>query len=277
MGRGSSGAVGGGGSGGGGNQPQDFPEAFAPGKDFQAVGGVDHNARTVSRTTQREWDQFSAPYQTGVTSADDADIMRDFSMTPNADGAYVQGYVRTQNSFAINKILYNPANDGKTPDQMFKRQSDVDTVKTMDKLINNHSTQADASYTRFCSPGAVQATFGLSDSQMKTISGARSMNSKQLAQLNRSLRGSESYSAAFTSTSANRSLNAFSNPNAKQSKGFVFERKISVKAGTKAYAPRKNAQESEVIFGRGMQTKLTGVSVASDGHIVLHETFVKYR
>lgn len=275
MGRGRSGAARTGGGGGGGSAAvtrQDFPEALAPGKDYQAVGGVDHNARTVSRTTQREWDQFTSAYQTGVTAADEAAIMRNW--TPQNG---LTGYVRTQNAFNINATLYDPANDGKTVDQMFSRSADRKTVKTLDKLIDNHQTQADASYTRFCSPAAVQASFGLTNQQMALLMQAPKMNQAQIDQLNKSLRGTKSYSAAFTSASANRSLNAFSDPNAPQSRGYIFERKLNVPKGTKAFAPRGNAQESETIFGRRLQTKDPWISVASDGHILIHETYDGYR
>lgn len=277
MGRGSSKVSGGSGGGGGSaNQVQDFPEAFAPGKDFQAVGGVNHDARTVSRMTQAEWDQFANSMNNGVTAADENVMMREWSSTPNSQGAYVSGYVRTQNAFAINAALYDPNNAGKTDAQIFKRKVDRDTVKALDKSINNNVTQADGAFTRFSSPNAVQATLGLSNAQMAMLRQAPNMNSSQLSNLSAALRGSVSYSKAYTSTSANRSLNAFSNPNARQSKGFIFERKINVPKGTKAWAPRRNAQESEVIFGRGMKTVLTGVSVSADGHIVLHENFTGY-
>ncbi len=278
MGRGSSG-LGRKAGGGGTSTPQDFPEAFAPGKDFQAVGGVDHNRRTVSRTTQGEWDQYSASMNSGVSVADENSIMgrRNFSIAPNANGDYTVGYVRTNNSFAINQALYDPANAGKTDAQIFNRTVDRKTVKAMDKAINNHVTPADASYTRFCSPNAIQATFGLSAADLQTLQNASSMTPSQLAKLNRFFKDSKSVSNAYTSTSANRTLNAFSNPTASQSRGFVFERKISVPKGTNAYAPKKNAQESEVIFGRGMKTKLTGITVSSDGHIVLHEMFDGYK
>lgn len=251
-------------------QPQDFPEAFAPGKDFQAVGGVNHVTRTASRTTQREWDQYSASMNQGVTASDEAAIM-------TAGYGTLKGYVRTSNSFNINAALYNPQNAGKTDAQIFKRKADRDTVKALDKAIKNNVTPADASYTRFSSPSGIQGAFGLSNAQMQMLSQAGSMTPSQLAQLNKALSGSGSFSKAYTSTSANRSLNAFSNPNAKQSKGFIFERKINIPKGTNAFAPRKNAQESEVIFGRNMKTKLTGISVSSDGHIVLHETFDGYQ
>ena len=265
------------GGGGGRVVPQDFPEAFAAGKDFAAVGGVDHAARTVSRTTQAEWDNYSATMNAGTTTAQENAIKREYSSTPNHQGGYVKGYVRTQNSFAINEILYDPKNDGASVDSMFKRASDRNTVKTMDKLINSHVTPADASYTRFCSPNAVQATFGLSDAQMSMLKNATKLNPAQLKQLSANFAGEQGFSNAYTSTSANRSLNAFSNPNAKQSKGFIFERKLNVPKGTKAYAPRNNAQESEVIFGRGLKTKITHVSIAPDGHIVIHESYDGYK
>lgn len=269
MGRGSSGAAGGGG-GGGAPKIKDFPEAFGAGKDYQAVGGVNHQTRTASRTTQREWDQYSASMNNGVTPADEAAIM-------TAGYGTLRGYVRTSNSFAINAALYDPKNAGKTDAQIFKRKADRDTVKALDKSINNNVTPADGSYTRFSSPNAVQATFGLSNAQMQMLQGARNMTPQQLTQLNRAMSGSVSHSKAYTSTSANRSLNAFSDPTAPQSRGFIFERRINVPKGTKAYAPRQNAQESEVIFGRNAQTRLTGISVSSDGHIVLHEMFDGYK
>ena len=159
MGRGSSKVSGG---GGGSVAFNDFPEAFALGKDFQAVGGVNHAARTVSRMTQAEWDQYSASMRSGMTAAEEKTIMRQFSSTPNGDGDYVIGYVQTRNSFYINKVLYDPANDGKTVNQRFPRAADRKTVKTMDKLINNHSTPADASYPRFCGADAIKATFNFS-------------------------------------------------------------------------------------------------------------------
>lgn len=278
MGRGSSKA---GGGGGGSFKPlqDDFPEAFADGVDFQASGDVDHSYRTVTGSLQRQWDQFTNPYQSGMTAADDRALMKDWD--PYNDQLY--GYVRTTNSFAINKQLYDPANAGKTDDQIFTRKDrqgvkrDLQTVQTLDKAINSHTTQADASYTRFTSPNSIQHTFGLSDAQMNILKNAHNLDSNQMAQLNKALQGKTSFSNAYTSTSANRSMNAFGNPNAKQSKGFVFERKVNVPKGTKAYAVKKNAQESETIFGRKMQTKISHISVSGDGHIVIHEVFDGYK
>ena len=258
---------------------RDFPEAFQDGVDLAAAGWVNHVSRTVTNTTQQQWDAFTAAYQSGMTARDDDNLMKDWD--PRNDQLY--GYVRTSNSFAINAALYDPANAGKSDAEIFTRKDrqgrlrDLQTVQTLDKAINNHSTQTDASYTRFCSPNAIQSTFGLSDADMAMLSNARSLNPQQLQSLNRAFAGKSSFSNAYTSTSANRSMNAFSNPNARQSRGFIFERKVNVPKGTRAFAVRKNAQESEVIFGRKMETRLTGVSISSDGHIVLHETFVRYR
>lgn len=260
------------------NNSDDFPEAFEDGKNFQATGDVDHYSRTVSRSLQQKWDQFAANYNTGVTASEQQSLMKDWDSYTNS----LYGYFRTTNSFAINQALYDPKNAGKTDAQIFTRRDrhgayrDLQTVQTLDKVINSHTTAADASYTRFCSPNALQSTFGLSSAQISMLSGAASMNAQQLATLNKAIAGSTSFSKAYTSTSANRSMNAFGNPRASQSRNFIFERKINVPKGTNAYAPRQNAQESEVLFGRGMQTKITGISVSNDGHIVIHEKFVKY-
>lgn len=212
----------------------------------------------------------------GVTTKDEDNIIRKYNSTPNHQGAVVSGYVRTQNSFAINEILYDPNNAGKTITQMFKRKVDRDTVKTLDKVISRNATPADASYTRFSSPNAIQATFGLTAKDMSILKNAKKLTPSELSLLSQKFEGTISHSKSYTSTSANRTLNAFSNPKATQSKGFIFERKISVPKGTKAYAPKMNAQESEVIFGRGMQTRVTGITVSSDGHIVIHEMFDGY-
>lgn len=263
--------------------PQDFDEAFAAGVDFAANGWVNHQSRTVSATTQQQWDAFTAAYQSGMTAADDRALMKDYQGVDRQGNDILYGYVRTSNSFAINAALYDPNNAGKTDAQIFTRKDrrgvlrDLQTVQTLDRAIGTHTTQTDASYTRFCSPNAIQATFGLSDADMSMLQSARSMNASQLAQLNSAFAGKSSFSNAYTSTSANRSMNAFSNPNARQSQGFIFERKLNVPKGTNAFAVRRNAQESEVIFGRKLQTRMTGITISNDGHIVIHETFDGYR
>lgn len=257
----------------------DWEEAFSPGVDFQKTGDVDHRSRTVTQKLQRQWDQFTAPYQSGVSSTDQAALMKDWDYRTNQ----LYGYIRTTNSFKINQQLYDPKNAGKTDAQIFTRRDrngrlrDLQTVQTLDRAIANHSTQKNAIYTRFCSPNALRATFNLTPAQMSALQSAGSMTPAQLKTLNAAFAGKSSYSKAYTSTSANRSINAFGNPKAPQSKGFIFERKIYAPQGTKAYAAQKNAQESEVIFGRGLQTSIMKVTIASDGHIVIHEMYDRYR
>lgn len=254
-------------------------EAFQPDRDYQQSGDVDHVSRTVTGRLQREWDEFARDYQTGVTGRDIQNIMKDYD--GRTDSLY--GYVRTTNSFEINQKLYDPANADKTDDQIFTRtdrrgvKRDLETVRTMDRLINNHQTKADATYTRFSTPNAIQSLYGLNQSQMAMLGNARSMTPAQLNALNRAFTGKTGYSAAYTSTSANRSMNAFGNLNARHSRNMIFERKLYMPGGTKAYAVGRNAQESEVIFGRHANTRLMKVTVASDGHIVLHEMFTGYR
>ena len=260
--------------GGGGSAPQaqatpvqDFPEAFAPGKDYEAVGGVDHTARTVSRTTQREWDQYASQFGADISSADERSLYKQW------DGTNLYGYFRTTNAMELNKQFYT--NPGKTPDQIFSKRTkqgkeDAKTVDAMDRAINSHTTPSDGTYYRFCNPDSLARSYGFSQADMNVILQAPNMSKSQLAALNKQLRGSKASSPGYTSTSANRSLNAFSNPNAKQSKGYVIERRVSVKKGTHAYAPKRNAQESEVVFGRNFGVNLSGISVEGN-HIIIHE------
>lgn len=281
-GRGGSSGGGGGSAGGGASTsaattmaaaapPDDFPEAFQDGVDLAAAGWVNHTSRTVSNMTQQQWDAFTAGYEAGVTNADYKALMKEWDSRTGE----LYGYVRTSNSFAINRALYDPNNAGKTDAQIFTRRDrsrrlrDLETVQTLDRLIGSHTTQKNASYTRFTKSGELQSAFGLSDSQTASIMNAGSLSASELATLNASLSGHTSFNNAYTSTSANRSMNAFSrNP---------IERKINVPSGVQSFGVRRNAQESEVIFGRRMETRLTHISIASDGHVVLHEQFVGYR
>lgn len=245
----------------------EFQEAFAPGKDFEAIGGVNHDYRTVSRTTQTEWDQYTAQYGQDLTGSEYAMIMKDW------DGQRLFGYVRTTNAMELNKAFYQ--NPGKTPDQIFSKrtkqgQRDLQTVQTLDKAINSHTTPNDGLYYRFCNPASLQRSYGLTAAQMNMVMQAPNMTSAQLAQLNKALSGSKSVNLGYTSVSANRSLNAFKNPNARQSQNYVIERRISVKKGTNAFAPSRNAQESEVIFGRNFGATFSHVTVEGN-HIVIHE------
>lgn len=255
----------------------EWREAFRSGTDFIESGDVDHDRRRVSYELQSEWDRFTREYQDGVTDRDMRDLMKEFD--PRTGSVY--GYVRTTNSFRINEKLYDPANAGKTDEEIFTRTDrrgelrDLQTVRTLDKLINNHQTAADATYTRFTKPDSVQSSFGLSREQLDNLMRARSMTPAQLRTLNRALAGKTSYSAAYTSTSANRSMNAFGN--LRDRPDTIFERKLYMPGGTKAYAVGRNAQESEVIFGRHANTRLMKITIASDGHIVLHEMFTGYR
>ena len=89
-----------------------------------------------------------------------------------------------------------------------------------------------------------------------------------MKQLSNAMKGTVGASNAFTSTSGNRQLNVF--------RGSPVERKLYVPKGTKAYAVSWNKEESEVIFGRGMKTEVIGITVAKDGHLVMHERFIGY-
>jgi hypothetical protein len=267
MGRGTSKGGGAGAGGGMLQQGQEFPEAFAPGKDFEAVGGVDHDMRTVSRMTQQEWDQYVAQFGSDIPYSEEQKLMKDW------DGSNVYGYIRTTNSMALNKQFYD--NDGKTPDQIFNKRTkqgrkDMETVDALDSAINTHQTPADGMYYRFCTAKSLQRSYGLSDAQAQQVMQAASMSPAQLAQLNKALSGSKASSPGYTSVSANRSLNAFKNPTKSQSKGYTIERRISVRKGTNAFAAKRNAQESEVIFGRNFGVNFSHITVEGN-HIVVHE------
>lgn len=268
MGRGSS-KVGGGG-GGAATATQnivEFPEAFMPGKDYEAVGGVDHDLRTVSRMTQQEWNDYVDKFGADISYADEAKLYKDW------DGTNLYGYFRTTNAMALN-AQFNQ-NPGKTPDQIFNKRTkqgrkDLETVDALDKAIASHTTPNDGTYYRFCNSASLQRSYGLSNADMSLILSAPNMSKSQLASLNSALRGSKSTSAGYTSVSANRSLNAFKNPTKKQSPNYIIERRISVKKGTNAFAPKKNAQESEVVFGRNFGVNFSHITVEGN-HIVIHE------
>lgn len=264
MGRGTSGI-----KGGGGTQIQEFAEAFAPGKDFEAVNGVDHDARTVSRTTQKEWDKWVAGFGGDPTNAEFDAIMKDYDWRTGD----VYGYARTTNSMAMNKKFWQ--NAGKEPDEIFTKKTkrdmrDLETAQTLDRLVNTHSTPNDGTYYRFCNIKSLQNAYGLTDAQANLILQAPNMTQKQLTQLNAGLSGSKSSTPGYASYSANRSLNAFKNPTKKQSQNYVIERRASVKKGTKGFAIKRNAQESEVVFGRNFGVNFSHVTVEGN-HIVIHE------
>lgn len=140
MGSGSSGVGGGGGSKATApaTTPKDFKEAFAPGKDFVAVGGANHDTRSVSRMTQAEWDAYASQFGSDPSSSDVDSMMKTWD--PRYDNLY--GYFRTTNSMALNKKFYE--NVGKSPDEIFKggkdaksrkqNQKDLETVNTLDKV-----------------------------------------------------------------------------------------------------------------------------------------------
>ena len=127
----------------------------------------------------------------------------------------------------------------------------------------------DGTYSRYTDAESISKTFGLTTAQMNTIAKAGIMSKAQLSELNKMLGGKKGFSRAYTSASANRSMNAFKGK-------YVWERRLYVPKGTKAYIPSHNAQESETIFGRGLTTRIVGVTIENN-HIVLHEAFDGYK
>ena len=246
-----------------------FEQAFSPTVDYQKTGDVDHNTRYVSDKLNQDWNEFTKDYQVGVTDADNQAIAGQYDPKTKE----WTGYISSPNSYKINKALYE--NDGKSDEQIFNSR-DLNTVKTLDRLIDNHVTPKDGSYTRYCTIASIKSTYGLTDAQANILQNAGSLDKTGLNMLNQAMKGTISSSKSYTSVSANRSANAFGDISNNRSKGYIIERSISVPKGVKSFAPKQQAQESEVIFGRGMRTKLTKVTISKDGHIVLHERFDGY-
>lgn len=257
--------------GGSGAEYAGWREAFDPGHDYEASGEVDHDSRRTSAELRFKWENFAH----GDVSSGDRFLL-DKEWTEGPDGKMTTyGYIRTYNSFRINEALYNPDNAGKSDDEIFTRRDrhgelrDLQTVRALDKAINGHTTSVDGTYSRYTDAEAIKATFGFTQDQVELIAKAGMMNSKELKRLNSLVTGTTGYSRAYTSTSANRSLNVFKDKK-------MWERRLYVPKGTNAYIPANNAQESETVFGRNLNTRIFGISV-ENGKVVIHEAFDGYR
>ena len=247
-------------------------EAFDPGVDYEASGDVNHKSRKVTGYLQHRWNEFA---HGDLSSTDKYLVTKDWEYSPKEGKDVVYGYIRTTNAMALNKLLYDPKNAGKTDEEIFTRKDnagqlrDLQTVKALDKAINSHKTSVDGTYSRYTDAESVMATFGFSEKQINDVAKAGMMTKSQLSDLNKMLAGRKGYSRAYTSASANRSMNAFKSK-------YVWERRLYVPKGTNAYIPSHNAQESETIFGRGMKTRIIGVSVENE-KLVIHEAFDGYK
>lgn len=204
-------------------------------------GGTLFTAAPFDENNQT-WAEFEASFGEKVSAEDQKKL---------------KGYVATWKSFDLNKKFW----DNKTSTLT---ASEKETVAALDKVIGNHTTPKDGVFTRYVDSGAVKNILGLSDSQLKTLKSIHGMDSSEIAMLNKALKGTESLSLSYSSTSAVKS-HLFGSKH--------FRREISVPKGTHAFAT--NPHEHEVIFGRGMKTVLDHISL--DGkQIVLHERFIGY-
>lgn len=59
----------------------EWREAFHDGRDYQRSGDVNHESRTVSRALQRDWDEFTRGYQTGVTQSDINNLKKEWDFS----------------------------------------------------------------------------------------------------------------------------------------------------------------------------------------------------
>ena len=198
---------------------------------------------------KKYWKEYEAKFGPAVTEEQEKDL---------------DGYVATSNSFHINKFLYDPDLGYESLSKQNKK-----TVDTLDDVISTHKTPADAKYTRYVDDEGMLALLGLNEKQGDTLMKAidqyqKTQDSALLDQINKSLVGSTGHSESFTSSSASKH-HLFSHRQ--------FRREISAPAGTNAFAT--NGDEHEVIFGRKMNTEVTGISF--DGNqVVIHERFVSY-
>lgn len=202
-----------------------------------------------------------------VTEEEERVVYKSFA----SDG-FPQGYIKTSNSYRINQEFYNPANEGKSLEELFPRtlrdgtKTDIRTIRTLDKLIDQNKTKRNAVFTRYTDARALTDVFGFTSEQIQSLVDF-SHNPAKLKELSDGFKGRSTYSKSYTSTSANREANVF--------KYKEFERRIYTPAGTKAFACKENPVESETIFGRGMKTSLMRITY-EHGHIVLHEYMEGY-
>lgn len=176
------------------------------------------------------------------------------------DAVSLGNYVGTSQSFKLNEKLYTNKEDSLT-------DKERNTMETLDRVISTHKTPRDGVFTRYVGSNAIQDTLGLSNAQMADLLDAGSMDSKELALLNKALKGTISKSASYTSTSATKE-HMFSGWHS-------FRREISIPKGTPAFAC--NRKEHETIFGRNMKTVLDHVGYDKQSHhVVLYERFIGY-
>lgn len=244
---------------------KNFPEGFSNSK---LTPGAYYSLPNRERNKiRKDWDSYVDSFGTPLKKKE-ADLIdgHDF-----VNGTPRRGYTRSENSYKINKALNDPQNVGKADSAIFDRK-DLATVNALDNAIKTHTTPSDAHYTRFCSVGSLKNSCGLTDAQIGMINQVlNNPTDKNIGQLSKALSGSRLTSRGYTSTSANRNLNEFS-----KTPALKVERQIHAPKGTNAYASKINFRESEVVFGRNLKTNVTGVSVSSDGHLVIHESYVGY-
>ena len=166
---------------------------------------------------------------------------------PKKDLKYVQGilgYVQSMNSFDINSALR--ANPGKLPKEVFSKGSlEEKIVKTLDKVISGSTLSHEGLVYRFMEESALSSVYGTSDVL--------------------SIIGKVTSDPAYLSTSANETLNKYSQ--------YKVKRVIYVESGTPGYIT-KNWTESEIIFARNTKTVVESAEVDGD-NITIYERLIK--
>lgn len=247
------------------NRPGDYDEDTGTYGGWEPAFQVGDRERFDSPGVERRWNDFVDEFNETLTREDEKAIMR--------DGRF--GFIMTGHSFDINEKLYDPANAGKSDEEIFTQRDsrgrlrDLQTVKALDRVISTGKTPRNAVFTRFSNFDAIKSLFELNGDQVRALMQARRMPESEVKKLSAAMKGTISRSKSYTCTSGNRRLNVF--------RSSPVERKLYVPQGTNAFAVRRNIFESEVTFGRGVRTELMGITVSKDGHLVLHERFIGYK
>lgn len=257
-----------------------WQDAFRPGQNFGDPSSLPRRQSAITMSDRMAWDSYVNGLNVVVTASERTNVQkRDDPLHPG-DPTKAFGYIGTYNSRKINAALYDPQNAGKSVDQIkFKRPQDRETVKSMDSIIARNRTGNDGLFTRYqqAAPGMTLAQTlqqiypGLSNTLANDLANAARLPKRQLNALSRAMKGVSSFNAAYSSTSANRTMNVFQN--------MPIMRSIRVPGGTNAYTTR-NAAESETIFGRGMITRIVGISTNSVNgheHVVIEEELVGFK
>lgn len=155
------------------------------------------------------------------------------------NGNYIQegGYIRTSNSFSINKTL-------RTGDLSLLSDDDKITISTLEKIMDNNLSKIDILVDRYTDPNYIRQNFGIELKRFNTQSTNLCMQEILNNHINDIIE-----EKGFTSASWNPDENVF-----KDSRPVQLV--ISIPKGVPMYVT-DNKDESEIILKRGTKFKIT--------------------